>query len=144
MLQTEQMWIWISNSKTIEDIFKLLKLDTGVNKVLTNPTLNSWGTYIQFYNKYKGQKPTSMIDSLMKYYGDEAMAKMLEAAKNNPSTKKVATELQIAQFTQWLREGAKPAQIWKMLNMEKATWMTNPDANVWRGYLAFYKLHKTT
>ncbi|POM76729.1 Secreted RxLR effector peptide protein [Phytophthora palmivora] len=74
-----------------------------------------------------------MIDSLTTFYGDEAMAKMLEAAKRNPSTNTIATELQTAQFTQWLHEGAKPFHIWKMLNMEKATWMTNPDANVWRG-----------
>ncbi|OWZ02100.1 RxLR effector protein [Phytophthora megakarya] len=141
-LQTEQMWVWLTNGNSIDAVLKLLKLDDGVDKVFMNPNLKSWEDYIQFYNKFMDEKPTTTIDSLMKFYGDETVAKMLEAATKAPNARKIATDLQTAQFTQWLREGAKPAQIWKLLNMNKQTWMTNPDAQVFYKYVEFYKLHK--
>ncbi|OWZ05297.1 RxLR effector protein [Phytophthora megakarya] len=144
MLQTEQMWSWITKRKSTDDVFKLLKLDKGVDKVLTNPNLKAWEDYVQFYTiKFNVKKPTTTIDSLTTFYGDDAVAKMLEAARKKPDTRERATELQTAQFTKWLSKGIKPAQIWKMLKMDKPTWMTNPNADVWRHYLAFYKLHKS-
>ncbi|KAF1777469.1 hypothetical protein GQ600_17105 [Phytophthora cactorum] len=79
---------------------------------------------------------------------------MLEAAKKNPGTEEIATrlqrrqkfaeELQIALFSQWLREGAQPKQIWSMLRLEKATRKGNPNGEIWRGYRAFYYLHNKT
>jgi hypothetical protein len=98
--------------------------------------------YIKQFNKANPGKETTLVNTFAVSYGDAAVAKMLEAAKRKPGTEKFAKELQTAQFQQWLVEGAKPAQIWKTLKMEKSTWMTNPDAEVWRGYLAFYKANK--
>ncbi|KAE9001148.1 hypothetical protein PR002_g17991 [Phytophthora rubi] len=141
-LQVAQMRDWLRGGKSFDDVLVLLKLDDGVDKVLANPALDTLGVYINQFNKYNPGKQTNTIDRLTVQYGDEALAKMLEAAKKVPSTEKLAKELQVAQFTRWLSAGEKPAKIWKMLKMEKATWMKNPDADVWRGYLAFYKLHK--
>ncbi|OWZ06944.1 RxLR effector protein [Phytophthora megakarya] len=145
MLQTEQMWSWLTGTKgkSTDDVFKLLKLDKGVDKVLTNPNLKAWEDYVQFYTiKFNVKKPTTTIDSLTAFYGDDAVAKMLEAARKKPGTKRRAKKLQTAQFTKWLSKDIKPAQVWKMLKMDKQTWTTNPDADVWRRYLAFYKLNK--
>ncbi|KAE9265399.1 hypothetical protein PF008_g31871 [Phytophthora fragariae] len=139
-LQVAQMRDWIRGGKSFDDVLALLKLDDGVDKILANPTL---GVYINQFNKINPGKQTNTIDRLTVQFGDEALAKMLEAAKKVPSTEKLAKELQVAQFAQWLAEGAKPANIWKMLNMEKATWMKNPDADVFYGYVAFYKSHKS-
>ncbi|EGZ15151.1 hypothetical protein PHYSODRAFT_265386 [Phytophthora sojae] len=146
-LQVAQMRDWLRRQKSMDDVLALLKLDDGVDKVLTNPAFDTLEVYINQFNKLNKLNPdkqTTTINTLMVQHGDEAVAKMLEAAKKVPSTETLAKELQVAQFSQWLKEGAKPANIWKMLKMEKATWMTNPDADVWRGYLAFYKAHKLT
>ncbi|GMF64625.1 unnamed protein product [Phytophthora lilii] len=146
-LQTEHMWIWLQDRKSPTDIFKLLNLHNGVNNLLVSlasPNANIWLRYIKFFNKYMATsgKQTTMMKSLLVIYGDEALSKMLEAATKVPHTNEFATNLQAAMFKQWLVDGKKPARIWKMLNMEKATWTTNPDAQIWRGYLAYYKAHK--
>ncbi|ETI57242.1 hypothetical protein F443_00438 [Phytophthora nicotianae P1569] len=141
-LQIAQMKGWLQNKKSMDDVFKILTLDKGVDNILTNQNLNALGTYVNLYNKkYPGQE-TSVIKELMVFHGDEAVSKMLEAAKKVPETHTLAKALQTAQFKLWFVEGAKPFQIWKMLNMKKETWMMNPDAQVWRGYLEYYKLQK--
>ncbi|KAE8963793.1 hypothetical protein PR003_g29727 [Phytophthora rubi] len=140
-LQEAQLKQWL-NGKSTDDVFKLLKLDAGVDNLLTNPNLPTWMSYASLFNANNPGKGTTMIKTFTKFYGDEALSKMLEAAKKVPNTEKVAKQFQAAQFKQWLRDGVKPPQIWKMLKMEKASWMTNPNAEIWRGYNAFYKLNK--
>lgn len=142
-MQEAQVKNWLQSGKTADDLFEVLKLDKSIKNLLTNPKLDIWSGYLNLFNKYgKPGKETTVVNTFVTFYGDEVVAKTLEAAKKVSSTKEKATELQMALFTQWLMEGAKPHQIWKMLQMEKATWMRNPDANIWREYLAFYKLHK--
>ncbi|KAG2760633.1 hypothetical protein Pcac1_g27438 [Phytophthora cactorum] len=141
-LQVAQMKVWLRNEKTMDEIFTILALEKGVDKLITNQGLNALATYIHLYNKQDRGKETSVIKEVMTFYGDEAVSKTLQAAKMVPETHTLATALQTAQFKLWFTEGAKPFQIWKMLNMKKETWMMNPDAQVWRGYLEFYKLQK--
>ncbi|KAG7384326.1 hypothetical protein PHYPSEUDO_002791 [Phytophthora pseudosyringae] len=140
-LQAAQFKQWLKEFSP-EDVFKLLKLDAGVDKLLTSPSLVTWITFLGQFNAKNPGKGSTMIKTFTKFYGDEALAKMLEAAKQVPQTKKVATQLQTAQFTQWMRDGKKHPEVWKMLKMEKATWTTNPDAQVWYGYKDFLKTHK--
>ncbi|KAE8903072.1 hypothetical protein PF003_g12694 [Phytophthora fragariae] len=111
-LQVAQMRDWIRGGKSFDDVLALLKLDDGVDKILANPALGTLGVYINQFNKINPGKQTNTIDRLTVQFGDEALAKMLEAAKKVPSTEKLAKELQVAQFAQWLAEGAKPANIW--------------------------------
>ncbi|KAG3016376.1 hypothetical protein PC128_g6986 [Phytophthora cactorum] len=144
-LQTAQINVWVKKFSP-DDVFKMLKLDAGVDKLLTNPNLIIWITYLGQFNAVNRGQGTTMIKTFTKFFGDEALAKTLEAARHVPNTEKVATQFQTAQFTQWLRDGKKHEVIWKMLNMEKATWMKNPDAQVWYRYKDFYKanIHKVT
>nr|KAH7495970.1 RxLR effector protein PSR2 [Phytophthora ramorum]KAH7496251.1 RxLR effector protein PSR2 [Phytophthora ramorum] len=130
------------NQRSVDNMFELLKLDEGVSKLLTSPNLNAFVTYMNVFNRGNPAKETTLVKTMTISYGDELLAKALEAAKHVPSTRKMATDLQMAQFSMWLSEGAKPSQIWKILKMNKATWMTNPDAQIWRGYNEFFKLHQ--
>ncbi|KAK1947230.1 hypothetical protein P3T76_001240 [Phytophthora citrophthora] len=141
-VQVAQMREWLRRGKSVDDIFELLKLDNGLEKLLTNPNLSLWVNYMTRFNERFPSKKTSMIDTFSNYYGDEAMAKMLEAAKKDPRASKLASELQTAHFKQWLNEGAKPYMIFKMLKMNKETWMKNPDANIWRLYNEYYKARR--
>lgn len=121
--------------------FKLLKLDDGVENLLTSPILGAWSSYLKRLNGGVDEE-AAMVKTFTKFYGNEALSKMLEAAKKVSTTETMATKLQTAQFKMWLKNRVKPMHIWSMLKMEKATWMANPSAEVWRGYNAFYKLNK--
>ncbi|KAK1941110.1 hypothetical protein P3T76_007816 [Phytophthora citrophthora] len=141
-MQDVQVKSWVQRGNTADDLFELLKLDRGMENLL-NPKLDIFSGYLNLFNKYsKPGEETTLVSTFITYYGDEVVAKTIAAAKKVSSTKEKATELEMALFTQWFLDGAKPHQIWKMLRMEKSTWMRNPVANIWREYLAFYKLHK--
>ncbi|KAG3027386.1 hypothetical protein PC119_g7402 [Phytophthora cactorum] len=96
---------------------------------------------MNLFNKYSPGRETTLANTFVKSYGNEAVAKMVEAAKKVPSTEKFAQELQVALFNQWLREGAQLKQIWSMLCLEKAIRKGDPNGEIWRGYRAFYYLH---
>ncbi|KAL3663728.1 hypothetical protein V7S43_011143 [Phytophthora oleae] len=140
-LQSAQLKQWLTHYSS-DDVFKLLKLDSDVNSLLTNPSLMTWITFLGQFNAKNPGKGTTMVKTFAKFYGDIPLAKMLDSASIAPKTEKVATQFQTAQFKQWLRDGKKPAEVWKALKMEKATWMQNPDAQVWYKYKEFYKVNK--
>ncbi|KAG1694407.1 hypothetical protein DVH05_021487 [Phytophthora capsici] len=140
-LQSAQFKQWLSLYST-DDVFRLLKLDNDLNSLLINPNLITWITYLGQFNANNPGKGTTMIKTFTKFYGEIPLAKMLESSSLVPKTEKVATQFQTAQFKQWLRDGKKPAEVWKSLKMEKATWMQNPDAQVWYKYKDWYKLNK--
>lgn len=83
-LQVAQMRDWLRRQKSMDDVLALLKLDDGVDKVLTNPAFDTLEVYINQFNKLNKLNPdkqTTTINTLMVQHGDEAVAKMLEAAK---------------------------------------------------------------
>lgn len=140
-LQQRQVRTWIKAEKTADDIFELLKLDEGIEKLLTNSNLGTYVSYMNLFNKYSPGKETTLVNTFVTYYGDEAVAKTIEAAKNEPGSEKLAKELQVALFSQWLREGAQPKDIWKMLGLKEGTVNVSPNGEIWRGYEAFFSLH---
>jgi uncharacterized protein with PhoU and TrkA domain len=141
-LQAAQMREWLRSGKSADDVFELLKLDDGLETLLTNPSLNILASYVNRFNQQNPGKETTLVGTMMLSYGDEAVARMLEAAKKVPSTEKLATEMQVAQFNQWIREGAQPRQIGQMFKLTKENVASHPDAPIWNAYLGFYKAHE--
>ncbi|ETM38177.1 hypothetical protein L914_15449, partial [Phytophthora nicotianae] len=120
-LQRRQVKIWMRSGKTADDIFMVLKLDKKIENLLTNPNLETYVTYMNLFNKYSPGRETTLVNTFVTFYGDEAVAKVIEAGKKVESTEEFAKDLQVALFSQWMWEGAQPKQIWKMLHLEKST-----------------------
>ncbi|KAE8971487.1 hypothetical protein PR003_g27723 [Phytophthora rubi] len=78
-----------------------------------------------------------MISTLTANYGDEALSKMLEAAKQVRETKAMAKDLQNAQFNNWLAQDFTPTQVLNLLGMKHQ--LREPNAIVWYAYKAFYE-----
>ncbi|KAG1694405.1 hypothetical protein DVH05_021485 [Phytophthora capsici] len=123
---------------TPEEYFRVLKLDAGIDQLLTNPNLVTWITFLGQFNAKNPGKGTTMIKIFTKVYGDEPLATMLEAAKKVPKTKKVATQFQEGQFKQWIRDKKDPQKIQEILKREKET---DLHADILQTYEKFYKLH---
>ncbi|POM71666.1 Avirulence protein (Avh) [Phytophthora palmivora] len=119
-----------------EEYFIRLKLYTGVDKLLTNPNLIPWITFLAEYNAKNPGKGTTMIKIFTKFYGDRQVAVMFEAAKKVQKTKKTATLFQRGQFQQWLRDNKDPDMIKIILKIEKET---DP---IWRQYGEFYSKYR--
>ncbi|POM71667.1 LOW QUALITY PROTEIN: Secreted RxLR effector peptide protein [Phytophthora palmivora] len=142
-LQFAQMKSWLNSGKSADEVFQLLNLDVGVEKLLSNQNLEVWVRYMHMFNKRYPEHQTTMVDTMSNYYGDAVLSIMLETAKKSRNTQKLATELQVMHFNQWLMDGAKPAQIKAMLEQTKLTSETTPASEaIHRAYKMFYELHQ--
>lgn len=72
-------------------------------------------------------------------YGDEALFKMLEAAKKIPSTEAIATKLQAEKFRGWLGKKS-PDKVFELLGLDKAgeAVLINPQFSTWLNYLKIF------
>nr|AEK80769.1 Avh154 [Phytophthora sojae]AEK80770.1 Avh154 [Phytophthora sojae]AEK80771.1 Avh154 [Phytophthora sojae] len=94
-LQKKLMQTWKDVGMNADDAFKYLKLHMNVDDVLTNPNLNAWTRYVDDFT-VKRKTDTPLIDVLRANYDDAALLKMFNAAKGNPQSKRMATNLEAA------------------------------------------------
>ncbi|KAF1794890.1 hypothetical protein GQ600_12138 [Phytophthora cactorum] len=87
---------WQTITSTPKAVFKSLRLYTVDERRLDNPALKSWIRYTAEYNKQNPNTKSSMIGTLVEYYSEGLLLQMIIAAKNNPNTEKIASELQRA------------------------------------------------
>lgn len=80
-VNNQQLASWQKKGIAAEDVFVKLKLNKAGEKLLENPKFLSWVKYVDDYNIKNPDKETAMIPTLTAHYGDEVLAKMLEAAK---------------------------------------------------------------
>uniref|UniRef100_H3H3G0 RxLR effector PexRD54 WY domain-containing protein n=1 Tax=Phytophthora ramorum TaxID=164328 RepID=H3H3G0_PHYRM len=109
----------------------------ATDKLLGNPQFTTWLTYVDdFTAKYPG-KTTSAVAKLTTYYGDEAVAKILDAAKKVVETSGVATKLEAAQMQTWLAAGNSADDVFTLLKLNKAgdDILSNPALTAWNTYL---------
>ncbi|KAF1793540.1 hypothetical protein GQ600_11950 [Phytophthora cactorum] len=73
-------------------------------KTLASPKFKTWAKYLNDFNhRYPDQK-TTMIDGIRANYYDRRLLPILNAAKKDPSTEKLATNLQNALIAKWIAE----------------------------------------
>lgn len=76
----EQIKDWLLFRNSADDIFTYLKLDAGVDKVLSSKHFPLWREYVGVLNK--GESPEkAIIPILVNKYKAESVAEMLQAAK---------------------------------------------------------------
>ncbi|KAG6616598.1 Secreted RxLR effector peptide protein [Phytophthora cinnamomi] len=119
-VEVMQIQTWLGNKQTPGDVFKLLKLDNAVDDVLTSPALNTWSNHLNAFNKEIPDKKSTLIATLTAHYGDEGVARMLDAAKKVEATKTIATNLEAAQIQHWLNSRKMLDSVFKLLNLDTA------------------------
>ncbi|KAJ8556604.1 hypothetical protein ON010_g9360 [Phytophthora cinnamomi] len=116
-LETAMQNGWLKKGLTSDQVFKLLNLDNNVDDLLTNPGLNSWMVILRQRTAKNIGMDAAMVQKFTKFYGDEAVSKMLLSARKVSSTEKLATRLQDAQYKQWLN-GKTPDDVFKLLKLD--------------------------
>ncbi|KAG7384682.1 hypothetical protein PHYPSEUDO_002375 [Phytophthora pseudosyringae] len=86
---------WLDDGLSANAVFEVLKLDGGVEKLLTNPNLRVWENYRTLFNSQKPEDTTTMMQTLLKFYSYKTLSDMLEKAKDMPATAKIAAEWQL-------------------------------------------------
>ncbi|KAH7491216.1 RxLR effector protein PSR2 [Phytophthora ramorum] len=114
-LQTKQLEGWKNMGLSADDAFKTLNLNVGAEKVFKNPNLNAWVKYMDDLNSGLPRKnQVSMIDTFRRNFGDDALSKMLVAAKKDPVTEKIATDMQASLLSKWVLARKDPEAVSKI------------------------------
>ncbi|KAG3080422.1 hypothetical protein PI125_g20449 [Phytophthora idaei] len=137
-LQTQQNLQWLSKQKSPDDVFKLLMLDEPSLAILTDPKLSAWGSYLMVFNSKNPGKETTLIATLTSHYTDLGVAQLLQEGKKFTQTKKIAEDLQSAQFARWFYDGKTMEDLPSILKLKKATWRGDPNAVIIHEYMKFY------
>ncbi|OWZ09238.1 RxLR effector protein, partial [Phytophthora megakarya] len=113
---------WLSEGKTADDIYKLLKFDQDGDKFIESPMVSIWVSYVKKIEKLK-ENPNefAVILYLEQKFDDKDLARIIsvEKQKNASATKEVTSELQQLQFKRWMRKGMDPARVGKLLATEE-------------------------
>ncbi|KUF89400.1 hypothetical protein AM588_10002203 [Phytophthora nicotianae] len=146
-VQTEQIQRWLLAGETPESIFTLLKLDDAGESLFTQSQVVTWAKFLDDFNKADSTSATTLFSFLKSRYDEDDFVKMLIAAKNVPSTEKIATRIQAEQTALWLEKGKNPGVVFKLLKLDDVdvSIMVNPFFAAWVKYTeAFSKIHYGT
>ncbi|KAE9042481.1 hypothetical protein PR003_g1263 [Phytophthora rubi] len=140
-LQGEQMQYWATIGKSPDEVFGLFSLARAGDGIFSNPEgLTTWAKYVDDFNAKNQNKATSTISTLIKYYNDDALAKMIELAKNAQTTKSIATKLNAAQMNGWLNSGKSADDVFTLLKLDKSAddLFKNPLYTTWTTYMQIF------
>ncbi|EGZ07987.1 hypothetical protein PHYSODRAFT_288783 [Phytophthora sojae] len=140
-LQAGQRSVWMSEWKSADDVFKLLKLNVNKadRKLFANPQFTVWTKYVDDLNGGETKKANSVIVStLTDHHGDEGLAKLIRAAKDVEETKTLAMDLQKAQVDNWFVAMESPKDVKKWLGVKGATSDT-AEAQLYHNYVKNYE-----
>ncbi|KAE9071743.1 hypothetical protein PF005_g19928, partial [Phytophthora fragariae] len=128
---------WLNDRRSTDYVFTKLKLHREGENLFKSPKLSFWVEYRQLYNTQNGIKDSSGIATLLKHYDDEVLSRVIEAARLDPKTAKIANEFRFGQVAEWLRTKTDPNYVNRMLNVKGAAF---EDANrkLWRAYRQEY------
>ncbi|KAG6948422.1 hypothetical protein JG688_00015099 [Phytophthora aleatoria] len=147
-LQTEQIQRWMADKKTPEDIFGLLNLNKFLpfawisSDLFKKPGLATWIRYLDGFNEAIPEKKTTLISVLSARYSEKTLVNMLIQANKVHSTSSIAKHIQAEQTRLWLDNKVAPADIFKMLNLNKAggTLFERPLFSAWIKYADDFRL----
>ncbi|GMF38391.1 unnamed protein product [Phytophthora fragariaefolia] len=142
----EKLQEWLKKGESVDDAVKLLTLDQAADDLLANPNLNGLISYIKLFNEQNPTKMTSLVATLTTHYGDEGLAKIIEAAKRVKSTESIANQVQTDQLQHWLTSGKTTDEVFLRLGLDKAAddLLATPQLNTWISYMKLYNQNNPT
>ncbi|EGZ14919.1 hypothetical protein PHYSODRAFT_286221 [Phytophthora sojae] len=136
-VSVEKLREWLKRGESTDDVFKLLTLDKAADDLLANLNLNAWINYIKLFNEENPTRKVSLIATLTAKYGDDGLAKLIEAAKKVPSTEDIAKRVQAEQLQSWLADMKTTKEVFALLALDKAAddLLASPLLNTWLSYM---------
>ncbi|EGZ15244.1 hypothetical protein PHYSODRAFT_354760 [Phytophthora sojae] len=137
-LQTQQFQYWASIGKSPDDVFKLYELNKAGDKLLSNPELTTWKSYLNVFNKQNPTEQTTLVATMAKTFGDDVVVNMLEAAKKVRGTSRDAKRLESVQLQRWMK--MEPDDVFTALKLDKAAenMFDSLQLNAWGKYAAAF------
>ncbi|GMF30508.1 unnamed protein product [Phytophthora fragariaefolia] len=94
----EKEWhqYWLAQKQLPQNAFHFLGLKKSGDETLTHPKFQTWIEYLHDFNQLYPVQKTTMIDGLRANYNDINLLRIFDKAKKDPTTEKLATNLQSA------------------------------------------------
>ncbi|ETK81555.1 hypothetical protein L915_12949 [Phytophthora nicotianae] len=136
-LHKEQIQYWLDTRKPPGDVFQPLSLDKAGEKLFDHQQFMKWVKYVEDLNKVHPDKKTTLISVLAKHYDSEALAKMMESAKDVPQSAKLVKLLETEQ--KWMTKET-PDNLFKRLKLDQMGnhVLSNTQLKTWINYMKEY------
>ncbi|OWZ04534.1 RxLR effector protein [Phytophthora megakarya] len=118
LIQKLKLQWWQLRQKSPDDVFIHLKLDQTGNKLFESPAFFQWVAFVTVRDK--SGPDMAMFNTLTKHYNDDALAKMLVAAKEVDNTRAIATTMEGLQLSKWISAGNSADEVFKSLQLHRA------------------------
>ncbi|EEY67343.1 secreted RxLR effector peptide protein, putative [Phytophthora infestans T30-4] len=100
-LQTDLFRGWFRQSKSPDDVLRILKLDDPAN--IDKGNLDAWLKFLDVFNKRFPNSRTNMLDSFERAYGNEiGLAKKLATVQKPNGAQ--PNDVEVALFSKWLKK----------------------------------------
>ncbi|KAG3169334.1 hypothetical protein PC128_g19185 [Phytophthora cactorum] len=142
-LESELMQLWLGQKHSVDDVFKLLKLDEAGDQLFAQPQVVAWAKYVDEFNELHPDKQVSLFSALTaRYPNEETLVKMLIAAKKSPSVENIAVRVQSEQTKLWQANKKSPADVFKLVKLDEEgpTLLTSPLFKSWLQYTDEYNM----
>ncbi|OWZ08129.1 hypothetical protein PHMEG_00019377 [Phytophthora megakarya] len=134
---------YLKKGKSEDEVFTKLKLGNQANeKLFQDPKFLAWVKYIDDNNAKTGSKKMSIIPTLTKQYGDDTLARMLEAASKTDGSKLLVSKLQEQQVKFWRSQNLPLGTVFTRLKLDRNLddILTNPSFFAFNRYLVDYNV----
>ncbi|OWZ19748.1 RxLR effector protein [Phytophthora megakarya] len=119
-VDTAKLKTWMRKEKTVDEVWKKLRLDESLNDAIANPSMNILVKYVNMFNKVNKKNPDkhlSVIKTLSSRYGEDTVAMAFLKATEDKSTNAIATRLLNQQQWGWLTSGKSADDVFKILKV---------------------------
>ncbi|OWZ00793.1 RxLR effector protein [Phytophthora megakarya] len=120
-LEADQMKRWVAIRKDPDEIFRLFDLDVVRYHIFEKPEFSTWAKYVEDVSARHPEQPSLMYTTLAKYYYDDALLNLANAAKRSENTMPMANKV----IDDWFHAGVQthktPYQAFRDLGLGKST-----------------------
>ncbi|POM70255.1 Secreted RxLR effector peptide protein, partial [Phytophthora palmivora] len=120
-VQAEHVQLLLKSGKSIDDVFKLLKLDQARQGLLQMPQMYTWVKFTDEFNKY--HKTDDLLIWTLRDHGyrDVSLMRWVIPAMEVPETRIIGTKLVKEMMSQWQKHLKKsPEEVFSLLGLDKA------------------------
>ncbi|OWZ01365.1 Avirulence (Avh) protein [Phytophthora megakarya] len=133
----QQLQSWLKKGESSDTVFTRLQLSTAGDNLFDNPQFVRWIQYTDDLSAKMPKETVSAMSTLAARYDDDVLHKMIQAAKNVPSTRDLATKLKTEQMEHWVKVGKDPDDVFHLFKLDKTgdKLFSNPEFTAWAKYV---------
>ncbi|KAE8969646.1 hypothetical protein PR001_g27434 [Phytophthora rubi] len=123
--------------KAANKLFTKLKLHETTSDLFESPNFHKWVKSVtKSHKKTPDAANAVIVSTITARYGDEALVRMLVAAKETSTTRRFATQLVEVQLASWLASKQTVGGVFKLLKLddEGVNLFRNPVFGTWVSY----------